>query len=207
MNSLSLKLKLLVSTASMLFVTQIVSTLLNTISMTEASEYVRQLTKDIVLRSAQTQVQLKSEAAAERIEAYLNQSFVVPLSLSEMLKNTSVHVNGAPLSREEVKQLNHDMLRANPNISAIYSQMEMNGYDGLDSQYVDDSDHSTPSGTLELYWVREEGKLVFYSVEDAQEKYLSDMDEFGQREAEWYLCSRDTGKPCIIEPYWETMAA
>lgn len=124
------------------------------------------------------------------------------MSLAENLKSSSVHENGTLFSREQVKAFNKDMLVANPNISAIYSQFEPNGYDGQDSEYEGDDSHSSSIGTLEVYWVVEDGKLAFYATEDPDEKYLDETDEFGQREAEWYLCSRDKGAPCVIEPYW-----
>ena len=38
-------------------------------------------------------------------------------------------------------------------------------------------------------------------VEDVEEKYVDKLSEFGQREAEWYLCAKDTKVPCIMEPY------
>ena len=43
--------------------------------------------------------------------------------------------------------------------------------------------------------------MVFSLTEDPATKYLDNRNEFGIREAEWYLCSKDTLSPCIMEPY------
>ncbi len=43
--------------------------------------------------------------------------------------------------------------------------------------------------------------MVFSRTEDPATKYLDNRNEFGIREAEWYLCSRDSLKPCLMEPY------
>src|SRR5690606_19698471 len=45
------------------------------------------------------------------------------------------------------------------------------------------------------------GNVVFSRTEDPATKYLDNRNEFGIREAEWYLCSRDSRKPCLMEPY------
>lgn len=202
MKQLSLKAKLLIVTISILLFTQAVGTYISANSMLETSRQTKQLVSQQVEQSANAQLKLRAQDAAEQIAGYLNKAFVVPLSLAESLKSSSIHEGGVPFSRQHVKALNRDMLIANPNVNALYSQFEPNGYDGLDSDYVGDDNHSTSIGTLEVYWVVEDGELVFYSTEDPDEKYLDEKDEFGQREAEWYLCSRDSGRPCIIEPYW-----
>ncbi|MGD8231879.1 methyl-accepting chemotaxis protein [Vibrio sp. TRT 1302] len=202
MKQISLKAKLLFVTISILLFTQAIGTYISTNSMLETSQQTKQLVSQQVEQSANAQLQLRAQEAAEQVSGYLNQAFVVPLTLAESFKSSSIHQGGTPFSRQQVKSLNKDMLIANPNVNAVYSQFEPDGYDGQDSEYIGDETHSSSSGTLEIYWVVEDGELVFYSTEDPQEKYLSEKDEFGQREAEWYLCSRDSGRPCIIEPYW-----
>ena len=95
-------------------------------------------------------------------------------------------------------------LAANPRISSIYTQFEANGYDNNDIAYQDSDAayNAMKSGSLEIYWVRDRDKnLVQYRVENAQEKYLDNLNEFGIREAEWFLCSKETKKPCAMEPY------
>jgi methyl-accepting chemotaxis protein len=58
------------------------------------------------------------------------------------------------------------------------------------------------SGALEIYITRDkDGQVLQQPVENSTDKYLDKVNEFGKREAEWYLCARDTKKPCLMEPY------
>ncbi len=96
------------------------------------------------------------------------------------------------------------ILASNTGISSLYSQFEPNGYDGADSQFSIANDHSSKTGTMEIYWVREQNQLKFVQTPDPAVKYKETKNEFGVREAEWYLCSRDSKKACLMEPYlWE----
>jgi methyl-accepting chemotaxis protein len=85
----------------------------------------------------------------------------------------------------------------------MYAQFEPNGYDGLDSEYTQGAPHSVvSSGTMEIYYTRnDDGTVEQNQVDDAAEKYITTLNEFGMREAEWYLCAKDTKKPCLMEPY------
>ncbi|MGS0694889.1 methyl-accepting chemotaxis protein [Shewanella sp. 0m-4] len=162
----------------------------------------QQLSADSLQRITQAKLDEIAAKSAVIIESRLNGAFMVPLTLAELLASSSSHADGNVFSRVQVKSLNRQFLNANSQVSAIYSQFEPNGYDQIDSQFKGDLTHSSDQGTLEIYWVREDGELAFYPVDDPDEKYLDTRDEFGQREAEWYLCSKKTGKPCTIEPYW-----
>jgi methyl-accepting chemotaxis protein len=58
------------------------------------------------------------------------------------------------------------------------------------------------AGTLEIYYTRsDDGTVEQQSIDDAAEKYNDNLNEFGVREAEWYLCAKDSKKPCLMEPY------
>lgn len=55
---------------------------------------------------------------------------------------------------------------------------------------------------MEIYYTRnDDGTVEQNQVDDAAEKYITTLNEFGMREAEWYLCAKDTKKPCLMEPY------
>ena len=93
------------------------------------------------------------------------------------------------------------LLQVNLGLSSIFTQYEVNGYDNSDAAFDASSAHSSKTGTLEVYWIREAGSIKFVQTEDPAIKYLDTRNELGLREAEWYLCSRDTLKPCLMEPY------
>ncbi len=147
---------------------------------------------------------LEAEASglSHKISAFLNGLYRVPHGLSAVLAQSSA--SDAPLSRDQVNQLVRHQLSAHKDISSLYAQFEANGYDNQDEAYRESAFlHSVPdTGVLEVYWLREEnGGLVQEPVTDSNDKYIAVKDEFGQREAEWYLCSRDSKKACTLQPY------
>lgn len=148
---------------------------------------------------------LEAEAAglSRNVSGFLNGLFRVTDGLAVALANSSASINGR-LNRNQVNELVKNSLVAHEDLSALYAQFEADGYDGNDVFYQGaDAIHSVPdTGALEIYWIREEdGSVAQEQVADSSEKYLDAKDEFGQREAEWYLCSRDSLKPCVLQPY------
>ncbi|SEA56736.1 methyl-accepting chemotaxis protein [Alkalimonas amylolytica] len=132
----------------------------------------------------------------------MNRNYDVAKNLASLMSNTAVGSGNAPYSREQVQLFARHLLQANPSVSSIYTQYEANGYDGRDEHYRGTGiEHSSDQGTLEVYWVASESGLEFIRTPDAADKYLSNLNEFGIREAEWYLCSHDKRRPCLMEPY------
>jgi len=141
---------------------------------------------------------------AEETSALINRNFDLARSLSALLSSTAHGSGDTPYSRERVQQQAGALLRSNDAISALYAQFEANGYDQLDSQYDGSQQHSSKQGTMEIYWVRDGQNVKFVQVPDPAVKYVETRNQYGVREAEWYLCSRDSLKPCLMEPYlWE----
>jgi methyl-accepting chemotaxis protein len=172
----------------------LIATSLSTLSEKQIETSEQEL-KQSVIKTMQGSGQL----AGEKVARLLTQSFAPALQFANMLSNTA-HPN-SPLARQQVRDLAKYSLESSPTISSLYAQFEPNGYDNLDSENVGGTTHSTPVGTLEVYWIRENGQPVYYPTENAQEKYLSERDENGVREAEWYLCSMESLKPCALDPY------
>ena len=138
---------------------------------------------------------------AEETSALINRNFDMARSLSALLSSTAHGSGDKPYSRERVQQQAGALLRSNEAISALYAQFEANGYDQLDSQYDGTVEHSSKQGTMEIYWVRDGQNVKFVQVPDPAVKYVETRNQYGVREAEWYLCSRDSLKPCLMEPY------
>jgi methyl-accepting chemotaxis protein len=151
--------------------------------------------KSTVLQS----MQLTGKNVGNKVQAFLDQSFSVPITLASILQNSAIP--NQPIERNAVKDLIKSALEANHQISAMYAQFEPQGYDGKDQANINNQAHSTESGSLEIYWLREDGQIVYSPVDDSTEKYLDGKNEYGVREAEWYLCSKDTLSACALDPY------
>ncbi|QYJ91534.1 methyl-accepting chemotaxis protein [Shewanella halotolerans] len=136
----------------------------------------------------------------ERVAGFINEAYRIPFSFAGMIEQSAA---SQPLSREGVEESVAGVLRKNSQLSSMYAQFEPNGYDGRDGDYTQQSSHSVPEvGTLEIYYTRsDDGSVEHQQVDDASEKYDATLKEFGVREAEWYLCAKDTKQPCLMEPY------
>ena len=149
--------------------------------------------------------QLKAEATGygNKVASYINSAYQVPMTMKSIIE-TSINSAQVPFSRSQINLLIQAQLAANTNISSMYTQFEADDYDANDIAYQDSSAdyNALNSGALEIYWVRDRQKnLVQYRIENSQEKYVDTVNEFGIREAEWYLCAKDNKKPCAMEPY------
>ncbi len=136
--------------------------------------------------------------------ALINRNFDLAKYYASILSATAHGGSQAPYQREQVQAMAGQLLTANTGVSALYGQFEPNGYDNADSNFGLEQSHSSAKGTLEVYWVREQDGVKFVQVPDPSVKYVETKNKHGIREAEWYLCSRDQKKPCLMEPYlWE----
>ncbi|UJF21508.1 methyl-accepting chemotaxis protein [Shewanella sp. OMA3-2] len=156
---------------------------------------------DVTLQQEISQ-KLSARAAeyGQQIAGFINEAYRIPYSFAGMVEYTS---DKEPLARSKLADLLIANLRKNVQISSMYAQFESNGYDGRDSEYLNGFNHSIQgNGGLELYYTRnDDGTVEHQQVEDPAEKYVATLNEFGIREAEWYLCVKDTKKPCLMEPY------
>ncbi|OUR69233.1 chemotaxis protein [Bermanella sp. 47_1433_sub80_T6] len=203
MRVLSLKTKLLVT----LIVAFVLLTVVISANLYNSLTGMRQ---DLAQQASQTMEQevlarLDSEAAklGNQVGGLINGLFRIPLSLADTLID-SIQNTDHRLTRPQVNQLVVSSMAAHEDVSGIYAEFEPNGFDGVDGEYINlDTMHSVPAdGVLEVYWYRNEhGKPEQEKSDDSTEKYNAELDEFGQRDAEYYLCSKDKGVSCTTEPY------
>ena len=200
---LPLKTKLLatVAVAFLVLVTVLVSSLKTNLDTMK----VRIVTQTQEAMEAEVLGRLSGEAGklGNQIGGYIDSVMRIPITLSNTLSK-SIESNQAILYREQVNELVQNSLVANEDISSLYAQFEPNGFDGLDDENLDsESIHTVPnSGSLEVYFIRNDNNQVEQErVTDSTEKWNSEIGEFGVREAEWYLCSKDMGQPCALDPY------
>ncbi len=154
-------------------------------------------------QAEQTLTEAASGIALET-QALINRNYDLAKYMAALVSSTAHGSAAEPFSRERLQQMAGVLLSANPGVSSLFAQFEANGYDQADSQHDGSQLHSSKKGTLEIYWVRDGQQVKFVQVPDPAVKYVETRNQYGVREAEWYLCSRDSLKPCLMEPYlWE----
>jgi len=195
MRMLSLKVKLLVGAGFLILASLALVIVLALYQLNQSAVQTLNLTEEIVTRNVHEEVRLASKLLTDDITQLLNQGMSTPQVLASVF-NTATGEE-TQLTREQASLMVQAALQANTAVSSAYAQFEPNGYDRLDSQY---QSSTNMTGTLDIYWVREEGALVSYPV-DYDIKYDTTLDEYGNRAAEWYLCPLETVGACITEPY------
>ncbi len=141
-----------------------------------------------------------AQTNALKTSSLLNRNADIALHLASILSSTAIGSSAPNYSRAQVKQLTQDVLLASPSASAIYAQFDPNGYDGRDTEFANDRLYSSEIGSMALYWVANNGAAEFNRVSYSSQTDAS-RDANGQRKSEWYLCSKDSLKTCLMEPY------
>ncbi|WP_181902219.1 methyl-accepting chemotaxis protein [Thalassotalea euphylliae] len=198
--SSSLKLKLIIAFILLSIFCLLPAAWLALSSLEQVSEQQLQKMEQELKNSITANMQASGEQAGEKIKALLNLSYSTPASFARILSDSAIP--NSPMARARIKALSESFLTANPNLSALYTHFESNGYDGKDSENIGNTAHSSKAeGGLELYYYRDGNELVYSPTETSRFKYGTSLNRYGIREFEWYLCSRDTNKPCILDPY------
>lgn len=200
MREVSLAKKLLWLTVGSIFITLLIISSILWWQLSKSNEQLKDKSQHYIVAEVEEKLTANAAAYGERIAGFINEAYRVPFSLASILAGSA---DNEPLSREAVVNLNRSLIKDNELLSSIYTQFEPNGYDSKDDQFSTGFSHSINGvGSLEIYFTRsKEGVIEQQVIEDANEKYLDKLNEFGFREAEWYLCAKDTLKACIMEPY------
>ncbi|WP_158260096.1 methyl-accepting chemotaxis protein [Zobellella endophytica] len=199
----ALSAKLFVATGLMLLLSILILNGVVSLFLQRTAGQVSADTSRVLVREVTERLHSQAGEAGTRLSGFINESFRSPLTLAAILADNAAASASERLGREQVVALNRQLLTANRQLGSSYSQFEANAYDGDDARFRHGYDHSVAgAGSLEVYVVRhQDGRLEQQVIGDAAEKHDQARNEFGVRNAEWYLCPMETGKPCLMEPY------
>ncbi len=184
----------LLLTACVLLLSFVASNSLSSVAEKQLNNMERELQASVLNAMRES-----GNSTGEKVATLLQKSFVAPITLAQTFSDSAQQKQ--LFSREQMRAMNQSALKANANISSIYSQFEANAYDNKDAEFAGQLNHSTNEGSLEIYWVRENNQLVFYPTESAEEKYKDTLNKHGIRENEWFMCPKELLKPCALDPY------
>ncbi|MBZ0334427.1 methyl-accepting chemotaxis protein [Marinobacter sp. AL4B] len=203
MKHLSLRFKLYGLVIALLLLLSLSIVLTAQWSLGDMKERLSADTRDTVQGIVMEQLGATAGQYGELVAGEFETAYQVPEMLRVLVSQNIDDDKYGRMSRWALQDTVGAVLTAHPHLSAIYAQFEPNAYDGLDEFFKDGAaEHSSDAGTLDIYYFRNpEGEIEFSRTEDSSEKYLDARNEFGDREAEWYLCSMDSLKPCLLEPY------
>ncbi|KHA54965.1 chemotaxis protein [Aeromonas hydrophila] len=204
MKQRSLKTKLLLLTMGLFLASGLAMTLMQSSSLNTLRSNIVSQTRQALEQEVSRTLQFQAERYAVQLADLLQQSYQVPLGMAAQLEGSMAQPDRL-LSRPQVETLLHSRLQQAGGISSIYAQFEPDGYDGQDASWQAGASHSVVGkGSLEIYFTRDQGGQISQQPVDAATsaaKYDTSVNEFGIRNSEWYLCGRDTLRPCLMEPY------
>ena len=206
MREKSLRSKLFLFVMGLMICSSILSVGMLWLSLESSKTVLLQRTDTALRAEIRNNITAKAGQYSEVVSAFINEAYRIPASLAGMVK-TGIERPELAVTRETLQTDLQNILRENEQVSSIYAQFEPNAYDNKDAQWVTGDTHSVATkGTLEIYFTRNStdgGKLEQQTIDTATSnaKYSDKLNEFGIREAEWYLCGRDTKHACIMEPY------
>jgi methyl-accepting chemotaxis protein len=136
----------------------------------------------------ENQVQAEARYAAMRTRAQLEISLDTARALAQALEASQGLEEDQRLSRAQVNAMLRNILEKDPSFLGIWTNWETNAFDGKDNDFANTAE-SDETGRFIPYWVRGENgaihqePLVDYEISD------------------YYLCSRNSGQECILDPY------
>ncbi|HIO28251.1 MULTISPECIES: methyl-accepting chemotaxis protein [Marinobacter] len=203
MKKLSLRFKLYALVITLLLVMGISIVVTAQLSLGQMEQRITSETRDTVRSLAVDRLSATAGKYGEVVSGMFATAYRTPEVVRNVISRNIQTDSSGRISRVALQETVGAVLEEQDGLSSIYAQFEPDAYDGQDRYFTGGvEEHSSDEGTLEIYYYRSpDGDVVFSRTEDPATKYLDNRNEFGIREAEWYLCSKDTLSPCIMEPY------
>lgn len=203
MKHLSLRFKLYVLVITLLLLMGVSIVMTAQLSLGSMEERLSHETRATVQAIVMDQLIATAGQYGELVTGQFETAYQTPEVVRSLITRNIEADSSGRISRRDLQETVGTVLAEQAHLSSIYAQFEPDAYDGQDIYFTDGLDeHSSDQGTLEIYYYRDpQGNVQFNRTDDPSTKYLDNRNEFGIREAEWYLCSRDSLKPCLMEPY------
>ncbi|MDB6141012.1 MAG: methyl-accepting chemotaxis protein [Pseudomonas sp.] len=168
-------------------------------------------TQELVEKRTQAQfeqaVEQRLTALAQTQASEIKRELESPLQIAAGLARVNALIGmkdaqGEPqlkISREQLINMLRETVVQNPKILGSYIAWEPNALDHNDAGYVDSSVIGmAKNGQLMTWWYRKpDGTLNVEKLANITDQKLTST---GIRASEYYLCSKDTRKACVIDP-------
>ncbi|WP_166268586.1 methyl-accepting chemotaxis protein [Marinobacter caseinilyticus] len=203
MKKLSLKVKLYALVVALLSLMGLSMIITAQLSLSDMEGRLTGETREMVQTIVIERLDATAGQYGELVSGVFNSAYKIPEIIRGVILRNIQSGSSGRISRRDLQETIGSVLAEQQALSSLYAQFEPDAYDGQDRYFTGGvEDHSSDEGTLEIYYYRApSGEVVFNRTEDPAQKYLDTRNEFGIREAEWYLCSMDSKTPCIMEPY------
>jgi len=168
-------------------------------------------TQDLVQERTQSLLQgtinQRLMALAEAQVGSLQRQFEAPMLLAKSIATLNRRLGQSlpdgtvlGMSREELSALLGEYLKDNPDLIDLYIGWEANAFDQDDDLYAGQKDNGyDATGRFMPWWYRDGGQLKREPL-TIEQMESQERQPTGVRTGEYYLCPKETGKPCVIDP-------
>ena len=166
MKKLPLKVKLYALVISLLLVMGVSMMVTAQLSLSQMENRLAEDTSTLVQDIVMDRLSATAGEYGEQVSGKFNAAFKVPGIVRNIIQENIAADSSARISRSALSDAVRAVLVAEQDLSTIYAQFEANAYDGQDRYFTGDvEDHSTSTGTLEIYYFRDRnGDIQFERV-------------------------------------------
>ncbi|MGN5519471.1 methyl-accepting chemotaxis protein [Halopseudomonas sp. Lyrl_26] len=198
----SIQLSVAALAGACLFVAVGAMTLYALLAFERNQTLVAERTEQLLERHVRERLEAVASSEMLRIRQQLEQPLVVNEQLALLNRQAADVRDGLPqlmVSRDEMLRYVRQVLEERTDLLAAYVAWEPGAFDGLDSFYANTGlpGHSE-AGQFIPYWYREaDGSIALDLLSELNDETLLDT---GIRAGECYLCPRETGRACVVDP-------
>ena len=170
---------------------------------TRTQELVQQRTQVLLQDTINQRLQAMADAQVGELQRKFEQPMLLAKSIATLNSRIGQNLpDGTVLgtSREELSALLGEYLKDNPDLIDLYIGWEANAFDQDDDLYAGQQDTGyDSSGRFMPWWYRDGGQLKREAL-TLEQMESQERQPTGVRTGEYYLCPKETGKPCVIDP-------
>ena len=170
---------------------------------TRTQELVQQRTQVLLQDTINQRLQAMADAQVGELQRKFEQPMLLAKSIATLNSRIGQSLpDGTVLgtSREELSALLGEYLKDNPDLIDLYIGWEANAFDQDDDLYAGQQDTGyDASGRFMPWWYRDGGQLKREAL-TLEQMESQERQPTGVRTGEYYLCPKETGKPCVIDP-------
>jgi len=169
----------------------------HTQALVEAStqKLVNQMIGERLSALAYTQVEHISRDLDDTMEMVQN---LATTNAMLVKSNRRVGVVEQMVSRDEFSGLLKERLLGHPKLSGVYTGWEANAFDGDDASHPSEPGNDE-NGRFLPWWGRNGSSIKLDSLLDIDNEQRD--TKFGNRIGEFYLCPKQSHRPCAVDPY------
>ncbi|MEL0167715.1 MAG: methyl-accepting chemotaxis protein [Pseudomonadaceae bacterium] len=199
----SIQLSIAVLAGACLFIAVGVMTLYSVYSAERSQSLVQSRSRVLIDDLVKDRVMATAAGEQARIRRYMEYPLTVASQLAQLNSMLGqIQDDGMPalmMGREEMTRVIRMTLEQNPNLWDAYVGWEPNSLDNLDNFFQGiETDGYNGSGRYMPMWYRnDDGSLSLEALGDLEDETIL---ENGVRTGEYYLCPKETLKPCVIDP-------